>query len=306
MSKISVLLVQRGISSQTHAVSGKSLKSYGFATQVPGHGVALKMSLEEYAACAHDIVGNTQPQQQWVPEFILEVNAPKDRGKCCIPAGCPNEADYRSGVDLYCSGHAPNDAEPLYDGAPAIGTFPMGKAPASAADVLQTVNERPSLVEKGVVDAPVERITPNVGSQMEADSAAKPPTAAGIDKPEPIPAYVSPNKTATAPAPAGTQEAPPPASFEAAPEKTTPSTANAIDAVATEVMNRLAPTITALTDALSNLPRPAKAKKRQVKPAAGGEQAALRAEAKGLGINIFQKSNDELKRLIAIAKNPPE
>lgn len=312
MSKTSVLLVQRGITAQTHSVSGKSLKSYGFATQSPGHGgVVLKMSLADYTAAAHDIVGNSQPQQQWVPEFVFEVDAPKDRGKCCVPAGCINEADYRSGMDLYCSGHAPNDAEALYEGAPGIGSFPMGKAPDTAADVLQTVNERPSIVEKGATDAPVESISPNVGSAEEA-ATAEGRLPGGVERPERIPAYTGAKAAiiegdgtgATATAVTASSEAPTPA-------PTAEKPVNVVEAVAERVIEKILPQITSqISEQMSGFmaqlqkrqvtPTP----KRQVKPTVQSEQSVLRAQAKNLGINVFQKSNDQLKKEIAAAANP--
>jgi hypothetical protein len=67
----SVILVQQGISAQSHPVNGKSGKLYGTAVASPEHGgVIFQMTMHDYLENAHDVVGNLQPSQQWVPEFV--------------------------------------------------------------------------------------------------------------------------------------------------------------------------------------------------------------------------------------------
>lgn len=51
-------------------VCGKSMKLYGQAVMNPAlGGPVFEMSLEDYNRDKDDIIGNSQFQQQWIPEF---------------------------------------------------------------------------------------------------------------------------------------------------------------------------------------------------------------------------------------------
>lgn len=83
MQKFSVLLINQavGMGMQVYPCSGKSNKLYGNALLDPSRrGVVLKMSLAEYEESKLDLVGNTQPGQQWIPEFVVEAAAGAEQG----------------------------------------------------------------------------------------------------------------------------------------------------------------------------------------------------------------------------------
>lgn len=111
----SVLLVQRGISSQTHPVSGKSGKLYGSAIASPKDGgVVFKMTQADYEAASDDILGNTAAGQQWVPKidmqpaFVVQQQQQQaPRPKC---DRCPKPSVARWDRYDYCAEHAPNNA----------------------------------------------------------------------------------------------------------------------------------------------------------------------------------------------------
>lgn len=67
----SIYLVQAGVTSSHHSVSGKSGKLYGVAQyDARWNGVALPMSISDYMAAASDLIGNLAPGQQWVPHLV--------------------------------------------------------------------------------------------------------------------------------------------------------------------------------------------------------------------------------------------
>lgn len=195
----SVLLVQRGISEGTHAVSGKSGKLYGTAVQTPGYGgVVFRLKLEDYAAAADDLIGNTVPMQQWVPHFISEgsTNGAQhvDRGYCSIPAGCrlgPSggaaEADYSWQHYLFCAGHAPNNAKPVWAGAPPIYDGSRLQS-TGTTDVPQLMVDRG--VSKGITekDGPTkpEIMAPPIVGGLHENA---PVPSAVAETPVPLPAY---------------------------------------------------------------------------------------------------------------------
>lgn len=305
-----VVLVQHGISAVSHHVCGKSGKQYGTATQSPNDGgVAFEMTLEDYMVNRHDLIGNPAAGQQWVPEFVPKASndAFQSRGKCSSPqcrlgtGGSVAEADYISGRSLFCATHAPNDALPLYDGAPPIGLLPAN-APTLQPEVEDV---RPNLIERGAsaamvdqggADAPKEVLTPQVGTTTELESVTP---VGGIETPVPMPNF--PKKatapvTATptvfsdpgqSPAPAPTAE---PAKLpEGVPTKTQP-VAELLEGMVTKAVGsalggmeeRLAALIEKKTTA-----KTATQKRRVPAPAKASDFQRLQQKAKGLGINPY-------------------
>lgn len=134
--RFAVYLVQKGINSN-QVVSGKSGRNYGTAVHVPARGgVALKMTMEEYTAAGPDIVGNTAPNQQWVPDIVPEAEAIPGRGKCGIPAGCTAgpggakaDAEFIWDQYLFCRAHAPNNAGPIDKDVIPLSQQPPAPAP---------------------------------------------------------------------------------------------------------------------------------------------------------------------------------
>jgi hypothetical protein len=111
----SVLLVQRGITSQTHPVSGKSGKLYGNAIASPKDGgVVFKMTQADYEAASEDILGNTAAGQQWVPKidmqpaFVVQQQQQQAPRPKCDRCSKPSVARWDR-YD-YCAEHAPNNA----------------------------------------------------------------------------------------------------------------------------------------------------------------------------------------------------
>lgn len=134
--RFAVYLVQKGINAN-QVVSGKSGKNYGTAVHVPARGgVALKMTMEEYTANGPDIVGNTAPNQQWVPDIVPEAESVPGRGKCGIPAGCTAgpggskaDAEFIWDQYLFCRTHAPNNASPIDQNVVPLSEAPPAPAP---------------------------------------------------------------------------------------------------------------------------------------------------------------------------------
>jgi hypothetical protein len=174
-----VNLVQRGISANSHPVSGKSGKGYGTAVNSPQHGgVIFQMSLQDYMNAAHDLCGNTIAGQQWVPEFVMEAGAQAQaRPKC---DRCP-----RPSVAIW-------DRFPFCE----ITRPPMRRGTTKASgrhrqrhrrrpdspDVLPKVNEPPMtpgvVDKKAQADLPREQLAPSfVGSEDENAGAATGPKA---------------------------------------------------------------------------------------------------------------------------------
>jgi hypothetical protein len=154
-----VFLVQKGLISN-QVVSGKSGKNYGTAVHVPARGgVVLRMSMEEYAAAAQDIIGNTTPNQQWVPDIVPEAEAVPGRGKCRIPSGCklgvgggPEDAEFIWETHLFCRGHAPSNASPIDDQVIPLSQQPPAPKPAEQPDPLVPVEQPVVLPPPAVAD----------------------------------------------------------------------------------------------------------------------------------------------------------
>jgi hypothetical protein len=189
-----VNLVQRGISANTHPVSGRSGKGYGTAVNSPQHGgVVFRMSLQDYMNAAHDICGNPIAGQQWVPEFIQEAGAQaQTRPKC---DRCPKPSVAIWDRYPFCADHAPANAT-WYDENERAAAGVTAQSGPNAPDVLPKVVEAP--MTPGVVDKkaetqlPREQFAPSfVGSAEETSGAATGPAAPKI-MPE-VPATTGPS-----------------------------------------------------------------------------------------------------------------
>lgn len=115
----SIILIQRGITANVHPVSGKSGKLYGQAVFSPQHnGVIFKMSIDQYRDWSSDVVGNTLPGQQWVPEIVSEEQAK------ALPESRPVAPVRREEKpDVQPTIHDPEvDIAPIHAAAPVIGT----------------------------------------------------------------------------------------------------------------------------------------------------------------------------------------
>lgn len=72
----SILLVQPGVTAATHPVSGRSGKLYGQSVFSPQHNaVIFRMSIDQYRDHSADLIGNTMPGQQWIPEIVTDETA---------------------------------------------------------------------------------------------------------------------------------------------------------------------------------------------------------------------------------------
>lgn len=159
--KYTVHLVQRGISSPTHPVSGKSGKLYGHALASPQDGgVMFTMSLQQYQEAAHDLIGNTAAAQQWVPEIVQEAGGEAVvRERCGIPGGCRNLATHEWERFLFCKEHAPNNAVP-------IGEPPLPKpAPVKLPEARPVLKEARQEEAKKEVLPPPAVADSNVSSE---------------------------------------------------------------------------------------------------------------------------------------------
>jgi hypothetical protein len=267
--KYTVKLVQRGISSNTHPVSGKSGKLYGQASYTAAdRGVVFKMSLADYDQAAHDIAGNTAGSQQWVPEFIPELDAPLTKSRCGIPSGCPNDATHIWDKFLFCALHAPLNAVPLDGVAPTIV-----EATAPALILIPPAPDTPPVMqEKGDIELPTEHMPPPAVASEEVNEEAH-RSPACLPRPVPKPATTATPVVVT-------------------PVKAPDGAPKAVDVIADAVMERILPVLTKRIEEL--LPRPTKKTLRRP-----SEFRRLQAQASELGINSFQKSAPVLRRLIA-------
>lgn len=169
-----VYLVQKGINSN-QVVSGKSGKNYGTAVHVPSRGgVVLRMSMEEYTAAAQDIVGNTAPNQQWVPDIVPEAEAVPGRGKCSIPSGCKAgpggskaDAEFIWETHLFCRTHAPNNANPIDDQVVPLSEQPaLAPKPAEQPDPVAPVEQPRVLPPPAVADEEVRSEQPPIAEPL--------------------------------------------------------------------------------------------------------------------------------------------
>jgi hypothetical protein len=319
-----VNLVQRGISANSHPVSGKSGKGYGTAVNSPQHGgVIFKMSLQDYMNAAHDLCGNTIAGQQWVPEFVMEAGAQAQARPKCDRCPKPSVAIW----DRYpfCEIHAPANAV-WYDESqrPASSAAP---APAGAPDVLPKIEEpmTPGVKDpRAATELPREQFAPSfVGSDDENAGASgpKPPVA----MPDPVetgatgPAASGPAETGatTGPAqsgpvtetgPSGAVAQPPPV---AQPEK--PNSVMVVQAITEGVIKAVVPQLQKMIDDRLSQQKPAatptRSGPRKKAPAvnkAPSEFQLLQQKAKGLGIPIFGKGRQALEAAIKEKEAPPQ
>lgn len=305
--KYKVKLVQQGVSSQTLAVSGKSGRLYGTATSSPSDGgVAFIMTMAEYGEAAHDIVGNTAPNQQWVPIFVPEpVGAGTRAVKCCIPAGCATPAEYVIGSDFYCPAHAPLNAVHMSTGE-ARGDTP---APAMAApEIVRDV--APKINEPGG-DAPVEQMRSTIGTESEtAPENLTLPIA--LQKPsKPGSEFTAPSEVpqpAVAETPSETarkiQMGAAPAPDQKAPTGASPEVPSAVQVMIDKVIEGVTAALPEIIDQriAARIPTKTAAKQTRKPDLAPSGFRVLQMEAKDLGINVFQMSADQLKEAIAAKK----
>lgn len=308
--KYYVNLVQRGISAPVHPVSGKSGKHIGNATASPEHGgVVFKMPMEDYMADMHDVVGNTAPAQQWVPEFVPEPATLASPGRCSIPAGCQKPAGYIWDRHLFCSDHAPNNAVSLIDGSPKLaGSAPAPAAPAPVSE------ERPAIDE--VAEEPIVQFSPPpVGSEDVEGATRSPrvqtqpaPAPEVHPTPAPAPAVASPTmETAPAPIKSSPITAPQPVAPPPAPAES--KVLHVIAAAVAAGLEQELPKMEArLLEKLQMKPSAKRTSgKRKGNPDLEPSSfVVLQREAKSLGINTFQKGRAQLEKEIAdIKANPP-
>jgi hypothetical protein len=333
-----VNLVQRGISANSHPVSGKSGKGYGTAVNSPQHGgVIFRMSLQDYMNAAHDLCGNTIAGQQWVPEFVMEAGAQAQARPKCDRCPKPSVAIW----DRYpfCEIHAPANAV-WYDESqrPASSAAP---APAGAPDVLPKIEEpmTPGVKDpRAATELPREQLAPSfVGSDDENAGASgpKPP----VVMPDPVETGPAASGTtgasgpleippagfiagATGPAesgsvtetgPSGAVAQPPPVAQQ--PEK--PNSVMVVQAITEGVIKAVVPQLQKMIDdRLSQIkPAPATppqrngARTRKKAPAANKaptEFQLLQQRAKALDIPIFGKGREALEAAIKEKEAPPQ
>lgn len=331
-----VNLVQRGISANSHPVSGKTGKSYGTAVSSPQHGgVILRMSLQDYMNAAHDLCGNTIAGQQWVPEFVMEAGAQAQaRPKC---DRCPKPSVAIWDRFPYCAEHAPANAT-WYDenerpasAAPAPAASVSGPA---AADTLPRVDEAPMTPgvrdKKAETDLPREQLAPSfVGSEDENAGAAtgpKPP----VILPEPAatgPAATGPTETGpiteTGPSGVSGTTQPPPATAServepaAHPQGDKPQAIAVVAAITEGVIKAVVPQLQKMIDqrfaAFKGGPEPAPARtkrngaaKKKAANKAPTEFQLLQQRAKALEIPIFGKGREALETAIKEKEAPPQ
>jgi hypothetical protein len=325
-----VNLVQRGISANSHPVSGKSGKGYGTAVNSPAHGgVIFKMSLQDYMNAAHDLCGNTIAGQQWVPEFIQEAGAQAQARPKCDRCSKPSVAIWDRYP--YCAEHAPANAT-WYDEneRPASAAAP---APTDAPDVLPKVNEppmTPGVVDKRAqADLPREQLAPSfVGSEEETAGAATGPKAPVVMPDPPAttgptgPAASGPAETgaATGPAQSGpVTETGPSGAVAQPPEQKQKGDAVAVVAAITEgVIKAVVPQLQKMIDERlrKQQPPPAPPEKRTPRPPTKKKAAPatkepsefqkLQQKAKALDIPIFGKGREALEAAIKEKEAPPQ
>jgi len=303
----SVLLVQRGISSISLPITGKSRRLYGHAVQSPEHGgVSLLMSMEDYMLNAHDIVGNTEPNQQWVPEFVA-MNKASAALKC---DRCRKPAVSQSDRYFFCEEHAPYDA--IYtDGSNETVGHRLGKdVPAKApevvvADVMPTVDERLSKPLEEGRELPKENFpAPAIGTERE--DGPTPQMESGVFMPEkssvtsqPVPTRVIQTPEKLEPGEPAGAKLPTPKQPGGSPGS---SVTNAVAMIAAAVVEKITPKIGEIVDEkLAAFRPPAQTSKRKKSKPSGppSEFRQLQADAKKLGINTYGKSAKTLREEIA-------
>jgi hypothetical protein len=286
----SVILVQRGISAQSHPVTGKSGKLFGTAVASPEHGgVIFQMTMQDYLEHAHDVVGNTAPSQQWVPEFVPL--APKAGHQKCDR--CPKHAVARWDRFFYCEDHAPDNAVYL-DGSGTVKKAAPAAAQPEKPDVGPVVDERLSGPVEQEKELPAEHMAaPAIGGENEDRPPAQ--TEAGVFVPDP-------EKKQPASEPSK-----PEAKAEELPPAEKPQ--NAVQAIAAAVVETLRPELQAIVQtqvaaAVKAIEHKGK-KKPEKKPRPETEFTQLQKKAKDLGINSFGKNKEQLRTAIAEKENPP-
>lgn len=281
----SVLLVQRGITSGTHPVNGRSGKLYGTATHSGPHGgVVLQMQLSDYLDQAHDICGNTQPGQQWVPEFVssgTETHVHKcDR--CSDPAVAIWQQYH------YCEKDSPDNATYLDGSGETVG-HRKGIAPPAAPVTLPDAVLAPVSDKHQEIELPPEHMAaPRIGTDLEgvpATMAHVPP------KPMVRPKYEQPEQ--------------PPTPTDSGLARDPLAKARTVVAQITDgVLTAILPKLEEIVDGkLRNLRLPNGAKKKSVKRTES-DFTRLQKRAKELNINSFGKNAAQLQSLITIAESP--
>jgi hypothetical protein len=326
-----VNLVQRGISANTHPVSGKSGKGYGTAVNSPQHGgVVFRMSLQDYMNAAHDICGNPIASQQWVPEFVQEAGAQaQTRPKC---DRCPKPSVAIWDRFPFCADHAPANAT-WYDENEHAAHGVTAQSGPNAPDVLPKVVEQP--MTPGVVDPrqqkdlPREQFAPSfVGSAEETSGAATGPAAPKV-MPE-VPATTGPSgpleippagfvSGATGPiqetGPTGVSGAPQAPPAATSPKEQKADAVTVVQAITKGVIDAVLPQLEKIVDErLSKQqplePAPAKRTPRPPKKKAAppvkepSEFQKLQQKAKALDIPIFGKGREALEAAIKEKEAP--
>lgn len=321
-----VNLVQRGISAQTHPVSGKSGKLYGNAVASPKDGgVSFPMSLQDYFQAAHDICGNTAGGQQWVPIFVEEASSAAQPARPkCDRCSRPSVAVWDRYP--YCAVHAPNNAT-WYDESerPAGTTVVPAAESGPAPDVLPRVDERLTpKINEGEVELERETLAPPVMGTAEENATGPreiPPAGfiAGTTGPE----VTGPNERAmfsdpgesTGPAASGAvaESGPPAASDGPGPSgpKVSPQTVSVVEAITAGVINAVMPQIEQRFQQITeSLHKPAPKKREPAKkPAvnkAPTEFQLLQQKAKDLGMNTFGKNREAIEEWIKEKEAPPK
>jgi hypothetical protein len=179
----SVLLVQRGISSQTHPVSGKSGKLYGNAVYSgKDGGVVFQMTQADYEAAADDILGNTAAGQQWVPKVSAPMFSPQQSQASAAPRPkcdrCQKQSVARWDRYDYCAEHAPNNAV-WFDENEHIAWLAESHPAASGPSV--EPDSGPGVTDPKNLELPQEQLPPPF-----AGSAAEEAAIAAESGPGPI------------------------------------------------------------------------------------------------------------------------
>lgn len=313
-----VNLVQRGVSAQTHPVSGRSGRNYGTAVASPPHGgVVFRMSLEDYMNASHDLCGNTIAGQQWVPEFVPEVGAQAQARPKCDRCTNPSVAIWDRFP--FCAEHAPSNAVWYDDNDRAkFGVAPAQPSPAPTAPVATSPapeivkDTLPVVVEPGVKvtekekELPPEHLPPPfMGSTAETAGEPGPTTPPVTTPPEPV--ETEPVTTAGAP----TGET---VGTGTGPKDEKPQAVSVVRAITKGVIDAVVPQLERLIDErLAAQPQPRKrtghgGKKPNPKhpEKAPTEFQALQKRARELGMNVFGKNKQALQEWIAEKENPAE
>jgi hypothetical protein len=287
-------LIQRGISSSQHAVSGKSGKLYGHAVHSPKDGgVSFRMSLNDYLEAAHDICGNTAPGQQWVPVLVADVSTKPARPKCDRCAK-PSVAIWDRFP--FCADHAPANAT-WYDEAAHQEWLKLNPATAVARpsetatpDVLPTMQEKmsPGVTDKNDELPPEEMAAPIMGTEKEGQD-------------EEIPLAL--RRPGAQPPPAVASERVEPVAKSSAPAALAPKAVSVVKAITDSVIAAVIPQVAKMIDdrfaPIATPPKSTPPDRAPKKRRAHGnkpptEFRALQIKAKSLGINPFGKSKKAL------------